>query len=148
MCPFYQIDTRSASHGKCFEGSNGFLGGEERFFARALKSTAFAYFIIETQPISRCLFHVPACNVSPRFERRNHGITITSDGMDNNSIIGGPTAKRILSPPIIACMAGLVIGLTPPLRWLIMREGAPLGPMWAAFTNLVSETITRGFRFA
>lgn len=56
----------------------------------------------------------------------------------DNSIAGGPTARKILSPPIMACLAGLVIGLSPPLRWLLMREGAPLGPMWAAFSNLVS----------
>lgn len=56
---------------------------------------------------------------------------------NNNSIAGGPTVRRILTPPIMACLAGLVIGLAPPLRWLLMREGAPLGPMWAAFSNLV-----------
>ncbi|CAN0264660.1 unnamed protein product [Ascophyllum nodosum] len=44
--------------------------------------------------------------------------------------------RSIFSPPIVACLVGLVIGLSPPLRWLLMRPGAPLEPLWAAFTNL------------
>ncbi|CAN0264600.1 unnamed protein product [Ascophyllum nodosum] len=52
------------------------------------------------------------------------------------SFAGGSTAKSIFSPPIVACLVGLVIGLSPPLRWLLMRPGAPLEPLWAAFTNL------------
>lgn len=54
--------------------------------------------------------------------------------------------KKILSPPIVGCIAGLTIGLTPPLRWLLMRPGAPLGPVWAAFTNLVSPVLARRHR--
>eukprot|EP00752_Nemacystus_decipiens_P012493 g11065.t1 len=60
------------------------------------------------------------------------------------SIAGGPTARKILSPPIVACLAGLVIGLSPPLRWLLMRKGAPLGPMWAAFSNLTAAYTPSG----
>lgn len=57
------------------------------------------------------------------------------------SVVDHLVAKKILSPPIMACMAGLVIGLSPPLRWLLVREGAPLGPMWAAFSNLVRKQV-------
>ncbi|CAM9338553.1 unnamed protein product [Scytosiphon promiscuus] len=60
------------------------------------------------------------------------------------SFIGHLVAKKILSPPIVACIAGLVIGLSPPLRWLLVREGAPLGPMWAAFSNLTAAYTPAG----
>ncbi|CAM9240918.1 unnamed protein product [Ectocarpus sp. 12 AP-2014] len=55
-----------------------------------------------------------------------------------------PAVRRVLSPPIVACMMGLVIGLSPPLRWLLMREGAPLGPMWSAFGNLTAAYTPSG----
>eukprot|EP00903_Cladosiphon_okamuranus_P017870 g16445.t1 len=60
------------------------------------------------------------------------------------SIASGTAARKILSPPIMACLAGLMIGLSPPLRWLLMREGAPLGPMWAAFSNLTAAYTPSG----
>ncbi|CAM9839174.1 unnamed protein product [Ectocarpus fasciculatus] len=60
------------------------------------------------------------------------------------SIAESPAVRKVLSPPIVACMTGLVIGLSPPLRWLLMREGAPLGPMWSAFSNLTAAYTPSG----
>lgn len=73
----------------------------------------------------------------PNSLQQSHNSYLFFRDNDNNSVAAGPTVRKILSPPIMACLAGLVIGLSPPLRWLLMREGAPLGPMWAAFSNLV-----------
>lgn len=45
-------------------------------------------------------------------------------------------AKKFLSPPIVGCVAGLAIGVLPPLQWLVMGPRAPLSPLWAALINL------------
>ncbi|CAM9548040.1 unnamed protein product, partial [Hapterophycus canaliculatus] len=69
---------------------------------------------------------------------------VTSVPSTIKSVVDRLVAKKILSPPIVACMTGLVIGLSPPLRWLLVRDGAPLGPMWAAFSNLTAAYTPAG----
>ncbi|CAN0241092.1 unnamed protein product, partial [Discosporangium mesarthrocarpum] len=54
------------------------------------------------------------------------------------------TAQRILSPPIVACMAGLAVGLLPPLQWLFMGPRAPLAPLWSALENLTTAYTPAG----
>ena len=40
------------------------------------------------------------------------------------SLLSTPTASRVLTPPIIACMCGLVVGAVPPLRALLLPPAA------------------------
>ena len=40
------------------------------------------------------------------------------------SLLSTPTASRVLTPPIIACVCGLVVGAVPPLRALLLPPAA------------------------
>jgi auxin efflux carrier family protein len=55
-----------------------------------------------------------------------------------------PTAARILSPPIIACVLGLAVGTLAPFRWLLMDAQAPLAPFWNSLTVLANAYTPSG----
>ncbi|CAN0440906.1 unnamed protein product, partial [Phaeothamnion confervicola] len=62
-----------------------------------------------------------------------------------------PALSRIMSPPIVACAAGLAVGLFVPLRRLLMptagaaAAGTPLlGPLWRALTLLAAAYTPSG----
>jgi auxin efflux carrier family protein len=60
------------------------------------------------------------------------------------SKLQSPTASRILSPPIIACVLGLAVGTVAPFRWLLMDTQAPLAPFWNSLTVLANAYTPSG----
>eukprot|EP00953_Heterococcus_sp_UTEX-ZZ885_P037608 19311-Heterococcus_DN1.PRE.1 len=60
------------------------------------------------------------------------------------SKLRSPTASRILSPPIIACVLGLAVGTLAPFRWLLMDAQAPLAPFWNSLTVLANAYTPSG----
>jgi auxin efflux carrier family protein len=60
------------------------------------------------------------------------------------SKLQSPTATRILSPPIIACVLGLAVGTLAPFRWLLMDAQAPLAPFWNSLTVLANAYTPSG----
>ena len=46
-----------------------------------------------------------------------------------NGLFGSPTMKRIMSPPVLGCVLGAIIGGIPILRDLVLGPTAPLKPL-------------------
>ncbi|KAG5189998.1 auxin efflux carrier [Tribonema minus] len=58
--------------------------------------------------------------------------------------LASPALKRILSPPIVACLVGLTVGISSPLRWLLTDSNAPLAFLWNSIKVLAAAYTPSG----
>ncbi|CAM9880173.1 unnamed protein product [Chrysoparadoxa australica] len=56
--------------------------------------------------------------------------------VEKQELAENPTVKRILSPPVLGCILGALVGVTPALRSMLVGAGAPLSPIFESLRSL------------